>query len=591
MKFLLIFIFTLSCASKKREAEFDVLKEVNLIDKKDESKANTKVSKDIRSSWFSNQAKQYGLDNVKAYNFNLVDINGDNYSDLVVIPSFFSQPEFYYFSISEKKFIKGDGPFVKPIKASYLLFYDINNDKILDAIVGVLNQKTELTKESLKLFLGKKDKNKNLVFDEYKNIYVPSSNSSLGLIDYNLDGHLDFYIGNWLKRARGTAVPQHDALILNEKGKFKDMTLLLEGEANQNIEKSMYVNATPTYAVQICDIDQNGYPDILTTSTNNYHNKLWMNRYKTRSKNRIFQNTALESQFASDENGSLNKRGGGRSFAVACTDYNNDEIMDAFIGELSHLYDNDGVDKSSILTGRTFSYPPKFYRTEYFLDSTDPDSHQSDRRGVWVDYNFDGLIDLLVDNSGYPPYTKLILFEQQADHSFSNISENLGIDIINPTATVVGDFNKDGRPDILTAQSNIRDANLKNQIYLFINQTPTMGRKRLRVFLRGKKSNYYGLNATVKMYVKKINEEIEVRTQNVSYSYGALPPQNEEGLFFGLQEGEELLKFIVTWPFSDSINTFKAQLERTYKIKTKLPDYLDITLCEEGNYLIGHRDC
>ena len=185
----------------------------------------------------------------------------------------------------------------------------------------------------------------------------------------------------------------------------------------------------------------------------------------------------------------------------------------------------------------------------------------------------------------------MILFEQQADHSFSNISENLGIDIINPTATVVGDFNKDGRPDILTAQSNIRDANLKNQIYLFINQTPTMGRKRLRVFLRGKKSNYYGLNATVKMYVKKINEEIEVRTQNVSYSYGALPPQNEEGLFFGLQEGEELLKFIVTWPFSDSINTFKAQLERTYKIKTKLPDYLDITLCEEGNYLIGHRDC
>ena len=122
--------------------------------------------------------------------------------------------------------------------------------------------------------MGKKDKNKNLVFDEYKNIYVPSSNSSLGLIDYNLDGHLDFYIGNWLKRARGTAVPQHDALILNEKGKFKDMTLLLEGEANQNIEKSMYVNATPTYAVQICDIDQNGYPDILTTSTNNYHNKL-----------------------------------------------------------------------------------------------------------------------------------------------------------------------------------------------------------------------------------------------------------------------------------------------------------------------------
>lgn len=583
---LVLFLILHSCAHKKtKKVKENISSALDVLVPEKESNY-----KRLDSDAFLDKTVEYGLGQVEAYNFSIVDINQDNYSDVVVIPSIFSQPRFYYHNIEKQKFEEGKSPFQKPIKASYILFYDINNDKILDALVGVLNQKTEMTKEPLRLFLGKKI-NGQLIFNNSQTVYKPSPNSTLGLIDYNLDGRLDFFIGNWLSRYKKSALPVHDALIENTKDGFKDRTSLLIGENKQNLDKSMYINATPTYAVQICDMDQNGYPDILTTSTNQYENKLWMNRFKTRGENRFFENIGQIAGFSSDSNGNLNKRGGGRSFALACADYNNDKIMDVFVGELSHIYDSEDIDKSSILTGRTFKYPPRFYRTEYFLDSDDPDSHQADRRGLWVDYNNDGLQDLLVDNSGYPPYTKMILFKQEPDHSFSNVSKDLGIDIVNPTATVVADFNRDGKADILTAQSNIRDVNLKNKVYLFINNVDMSGKTRLRFFLRGKNANYYGLNAMVVFYVKKTDGTIETRRQNVSYSYGALSPQNEEGLFFGLNQGETLQKIRVTWPYAKDLNVHKSQMEKVYKIKEALPEFMNITLCEAGNYLIGRRDC
>jgi hypothetical protein len=74
-----------------------------------------------------------------------------------------------------------------------------------------------------------------------------------------------------------------------------------------------------------------------------------------------------------------------------------------------------------------------------------------------------------VDNSGFPPYSRLVLFEQDENHSFFNISTNAGIDIVNPTGTVVLDINKDGAPDILTSQNNIRNSDIPPRLFLFQN--------------------------------------------------------------------------------------------------------------------------
>jgi hypothetical protein len=577
-----------SCSSGSLVKLFDFDQKLDSIS--DSEAIDVQSEKKVAGSQlFVDKAKEYGLQDVKAYNFNVIDLNGDNYSDIVVLPSFYSQPQFYYYNIFEKKFIKGDSPFQSAIKASYILFYDLNNDKILDAVVGVLNQKTEMTKDPLKVFYGKLDKLNNLSFKREKFNIKPSPNSSIGLVDYNLDGRLDFYVGNWFSRYKGNPIPHRDSLYKNTKDGFQEVSKSLRGETKKNADGVMYINATPTYGIQVCDMDQNGYPDVLTTSTNHYANKLWMNRYRFREQNRFFDNVAVASGFASDAEGLLNTQGGGRSFALACSDYNNDGIMDVFLGELTHNYDNDGVDKSSILTGRTLKNSPRFFRTEYTQDSFDPNWHQADRRGIWVDLNNDGLQDLLVDNSGYPPYTKLVYFEQMPDHSFQDKSLEYGLNILNPIASVTLDVNRDGKMDILTSQSLIRNKGAKSRIYLFENQLNNKN-KSIRFYLRGQNSNYHGLNATITLKVKK-DGQLHYRMQNVSYSYGALPPQNEEGILFGLEQGDEIVNVTVTWPYSKKPNQVRSNMEKTYRFKMSFDKTVNITLCENGEYLVGRREC
>ena len=584
MKLSLFIIFLLSsCSSGQKSSDLFLHQALDNI------KLPENKTKQINTQ-FKDKTVQYGLENIKAYNFNVVDVNQDGFSDIVVLPSFFSEPVFYYFNPYEKRFRKGKSIFPKSVKASFLMFYDIDNDTVLDVLVGVLNQKTELSKQPIRIFKGQLSKRKTLGFKELNLKIPPSSSSTISLIDYNLDGNLDLFIGNWFKRYKNNPIPSHDLLFTWDKGekKYVNKTELLISETKMNPDQSMFVNATPTYGSQVCDMDQNGYPDILTTSTNRYRNKLWLNRYKFRTKLRYFSNVALPANYASDSDGLINNQGGGRSFGIACADYNNDKIMDVFIGELTHNYDHQGVDRSSILTGRTLSKNPRFYRTEYLSDSTDPNWHQADRRAIWVDINNDGLLDLVVDNSGYPPHSKLIIFKQLPDHSFQNYSKELGVDIVNPTATVIADFNKDGKMDLLTSRTNIRDDSISQRVFLFENEVSNTNRS-LRFILRGDKSNYHGLNSMIIVRSLKMNKVIE-RRHFVTYSHGALPPQNEEGIHFGIPVDEEVLEVIVRWPYSKNLNKVSSTMEKKYKFKKSFFSK-SVILCESGKSVFQKADC
>jgi hypothetical protein len=540
---------------------------------------------------FVDKTSEYGLDGLIATNFSLVDLDRDGFTDIMILPEYFSQPKFLRYNIHKEKFEKMDSPFIGNVKASYVLFYDLNNDKILDAIVGVLNQKTEMAQNPIRIFRGSYE-NKKLVLREEEGVIpaAPAPSASVGLIDFDLDGDLDLYIANWFQKTKEGTFPHRDYLLKNDKGTYTDVTEIMLGETKQNESKTMYINSIPSFATQICDIDQNGFPDILTTGTNGYANRLWMNRYKVREKNRYFQDYGRVSLFGGDTEGNLTPKGGGRSFSVACHDYNEDGIMDLFLGEISHNYDNEIKDKSSILSGSTFKFPPFFMRTEYFLDADDIKWHQADRRAIWFDYNNDGLLDLLVDNAGFPPHSRMILFKQYPDHSFESVAKEVGVDIVNPQSTVIADLNRDGKMDIITAQTNLRDASIKKRIYVFENNVKTGKSIPLRLYLRGQKSNYHGLNATVIVKVLK-DKKFTIRKQNVSYSYGGLPPQNEEGLLFALAEGESIDYIKVRWPYTKTLNQSRAGLEKVYKVKKEYMKAINITLCENGDYLVGRLPC
>lgn len=585
---LIFIVFLISCSTNKKNnnQNRDLLDtELKNLDKK-QNDFNWENTKKIPNPQFVNKTSEYGLDKVKAQYFNLVDLNNDNYSDLVVLKTYFSKPEFYFFDKKTKKFNKVDSLFEEAVSASFLLFYDFDNDGIVDVLVGVLNQKSELSKRPIRIFKGRV-RNTKLSFGEYphKVDYNSSASATVIPLDFDLDGDLDLFIGNWFSYTKDGPLPSPDILLENREGSFIDRSELLRDEHKKDEIKRNYINARPTFGASSCDIDQNGYPDILTAASSRYSNKLWLN-LKDKKNKRAFRDFGPSSGVAQDFEGLNITRGGGRSFYIGCADYNNDTVMDIFSAELSHHYDAESVDKSALLTGKSLKFPPEFLRTEYILDARTTDWSQGDRRAIWFDYNNDGLLDILVDNSGFPPHSRLILFEQLPDHSFVNRAADLGIDILNPLNSVIGDFNHDGKMDILTAQTNLRSGTEQSGLYLFENQVTDTG-KSLRVFLGGKKANKLGLGAMVILKTKK-DGQIKFKRRWVEYSNGSLPPQNEEGIHFGLENNEKVISVLVRWPYKIDKTIYK----KIYQIShLKMSKNQVLTLCEDGQFYLKNTKC
>ncbi len=543
-----------------------------------------------KGGWFKDATQKYGLENVKAIRFYAVDFNNDQYTDLVTLASNAAEPEFYQFDPKKKKFNKILSPFNEGVRASFLLFYDFDRDQVVDVLVGFLNSKSELTKIPLRIFKGQL-KNKKISFSEIKGAFThaPESTVNISVLDYDADGFLDLFIANWYDFKDSTE-PLPDRLLKGDKFKFTDVSYLLKDEWKVNKGGKIYPNAKPTFGSSTCDIDQNGFVDILTATSNGHSNKLWLNLYDFSNGERYFQDYAREAGYASDLNGFLDPVGGGNTYFSACHDYNNDEIMDVYVGELSHSYDPESKDRSSILTGSKKTFPPGFYRTEYSNDDESGKWDQGDQNGIWIDLNFDGYSDLLVDNTGFPPKSRLIFFMQESDHSFDDAGTRAGIDIVNPQGTIVMDINRDGKPDILTGQSNVRNQKIKPRVYLFENELPVKGKKILKVFLNGKRGNTLGVGATLTLETSKSGSK-KIQKQFVEYSRGNFSSQREEGFYFGINQFEELSKLKITWPIRKDEKS-SSIIERTYDLrKFKIKDLLVLTFCEDGRFLLGKKKC
>jgi hypothetical protein len=534
-----------------------------------------------QNSNFLDFTEKWGLAGIKAISLYAVDFNGDGYTDLVSIPSYYGIAHFYQYDPIKKKFKGVDSPLPKDVRASFLIFFDRNNDGLEDVIAGTLNQKTQLSLRPLRLFMATKTKN-GVSYRERTKVF-PKDNlptASLGLIDFDLDGDLDLFQANWYKTVGNEQTrPLPDRLLLNDKGLYKNVGNLLGGEYRQN-KNRQYVNARPTFGASICDMNQDGYADILTSSSSGFGNKLWINLYNEKTKFREFVDYAPEFKTASDNQGAWSKTGGGNSFFSLCGDYNNDGIMDLVLGEQWHPYDSENRDRSSFLTGSSHTRSLKFIRTEFFKvgDEEARRSH-SHRRGVWIDYNNDGLTDLLVDDSGHPPDSRLMLLEQHQDHSFSGVGKASGIDILNPSGTIVLDVDRDGRLDVISGQTTLRNDRIENRLYAFKNVSDVKGNNSVRFFLKGQKSNIHGIGSTVLLRAGSHKQR-----KWVSYSYGHMPSQNERGLHFGL--GKRTPDHVeVLWPG----NKGKA-LVKKYSLKSlKLKGHQDLTLCENGRMIKGRK--
>lgn len=600
-KFLLLFIVFLlaqspGCSSSKKKAVFVKNGESVTPQTKAPSKSVSRLAVNPGPSiqdgntLFVDKTKEYGLEGYSASHLYAVDFDVDGFTDLVLLKNHYGQPVFLRFLPDEKKFQKiSYSPFENPVQGSYLYFADLDKNGVPDLLLGTLRLQSALDHRPLRVFLGSVERKEV----RYKEVEVPAlkekmPTSAVALFDYDLDGELDLFMANWLETKRGRPMPVPNRLFKGKGVKFEDVTRALLGEVRYDTSLKIFPNARPAFGVSTCDIDQNGYPDILISNSNGHHNQLWMNLSGIQGEGRIFRDYGVESQYAADKEGGPAAKTGGHSFYSACFDYNNDGIMDVAMGELFHSYDSETRDRSSILTGSTFDFPPKFIRSDYIIDFKYQDWSQSDRRAVVLDYNSDGLEDLLVENTGFPPHTRMVLFKQEENHAYEEVSKEVGVDLLNPSGVVRIDLNRDGFWDLISGQTKIRDSRIKTKIYVFENQTERKGQKSIKFLLQGYLGNTDALGATV---ILKTNRT--TRKKYVEYVRGPQGSQNEKGVLFGFGKDEHLEMVEVRWPvlISDRLGR-KIPLLKTYDLKGfDYRTHRDVTLCETGRYKTGRIKC
>jgi hypothetical protein len=258
------------------------------------------------------------------------------------------------------------------------------------------------------------------------------------------------------------------------------------------------------------------------------------------------------------------------------------------VGNLFHDRDLEMRDRSAVLTGSTFKFPPKFIRTEIYQNENKPNWSEGDRRGVFLDYNLDGQDDLIIDNSGFPPDSRLIFFEQSSDHAYDDQAKKLGVNVLNPSGTIAIDINQDGVMDFITGQTSSRSADSNQRIYVFLNKFKREKRGSVRFHLQGRLANSQGISGSV--YLKTKERQY---FKNVSYNYGSLPSQNEEGLYFAFNL-ETPIEVKVNWPVSTTDRlSHTIPLVKKYSLKkfNLKKTHHEFNLCEDGRILDRKVNC
>lgn len=369
--------------------------------------------------------------------------------------------------------------------------------------------------------------------------------SSVAWLDYNRDGRLDLFVGHYLQWSPETDLtcgviektycrPQEYPgetcrLYRNEgRGRFRDVTR----------EAGIFNPHSKALGICIDDIDDDGWPDILVANDME-PNTVYRNTGRGR-----FVEVGLDTGIALDDNG--------RARAGM------------------------GIDVTSIPPARRVLTIGNFcFEALAFYERTAPMIYQERSRQVglhtpsypyitfglfFADFNQDTRPDLLVTNGhiednvertnpgqSYPQ--PVLLFEQQATDRFVEVGQTAGLGPpMVGRGACRGDFDNDGRPDILLIPN-------VGALRLLRNETRT-DHHWIGLRLIGRKSNRNAYGARVEVHTRQQVQEAMVRSGSSYLS------AQDTRLLFGLGTVDRVERVVIHWPSGARQTLSAPQIDR-----------------------------
>ncbi len=396
-------------------------------------------------------------------------------------------------------------------------------------------------------------------------------NSGCTFLDYDKDGHLDLFVGNYIDFDVKTAPLPEDAnctykgiqVACGPPGLEGGKNLLYHNNGNGTFtdvsQKAGMWGTLGTYALSAAaaDLDSTGWPNIYVA------NDSTSATYYVNQKDGTFKDQAIEAGVAYSPDGKPQA-----GMGVSIGDYNRDGLLDIvktnFAGDTDSLYMNLGDG----------SFDDRTYQAGLGVNT---------RLLGWgvsfLDIDNDGWLDILVSNGHVYPEVdgtqvdaayaeRKYLYRNLRNGQFEDVSliGGSGITAAAPArGFAVGDYDNDGRLDAVV--------NCVNAGPQLLHCESTLNRNWIKIRAAGTKSNRTGIGARIRVVAQTgspllnakpgspLTQIEEVRSSNGSYSASDLR------IHFGLGEAKRADLVEIRWP-SGVVDTWKdLEVNRLYVLE------------------------
>ncbi len=497
------------------------------------------------------------------------------------------------------------------------VFGDANNDGHVDLFAGASipsdKAKDGFPGDASELLIGDGKGHFTLTPQaQFASTELRRSLTSASWVDFDKDGLLDLWLGYGSWPGAGGDMPIPDQLLRGDGKGGMALASAQEGVTTLDWLKMSDVQAGTvhrnTWGTAACDVNGDGWPDLLSVSYGRYFNALWLGgglgasgkRYSEVSAEGGFDRdddddwtSNLNAQCYCAENPSaaecskapkpkincpaLKKafggtyrwnhatdrqpwRLGGNTGTVACADLDRDGDLDMVYGSIVHPDVGPTSDPLRVALNDGQTPMPHL---QHLKPSVSGLQHQfppgqeddvGDMHLAVLDFDSDGRLDILVASSDYPG-TRAKLFWQQLDGTYLEVTKASGLNQPHAHGVAVADWDLDGDLDVVLGHSLARcnlspkECYASEEVHAFRNNLAmTNNFVRIRL-VGGAASNRSAIGARVKVKVAAAaGQPTTTHMQEIGGGYGHFGLQQGLDLFFGLGSACQIEAVEVRWP-------------------------------------------